>query len=416
MMSRAATLKLLQQEKEDLVQEKEELVQEKEELVQEKEELVQKKEELVQDKQELVWEKQDLVQEKENLVQEKEELVQEKEDLVQEKEDLVQEKEELVQEKEELVKEKGRQSHTIDRLRREWNDLQSEKYGWQREKEKLQGDNIQLKRSLEDVSKDTNKRKKLMNELEERVVCPVCLVAPREGPVPCCPSGHITCSPCLEKWRRKGKTTCITCRGPMGEGRSLLAKVVIEHMEHRCGLRGCKEMVQYEEMAKHEEACRYRQVACPGICRKLVAFCEVVDHAWSCKGLLHWQQPQNMLLWKIKRSTIEEGKRAKYSARFVSHSKHFYFRLTSSSSHLTLEVVMMGRKEECDQFVAEISVVNPETRRRVLTSCHSPRPISSTNTPALCLTIAQTSLPKIWRLSKSERSYEFGVSVQIRAV
>ena len=47
-----------------------------------------------------------------------------------------------------------------------------------------------------------------------------------------------------------------------------------------------------------------------------------------------------------------------------------------------------------------------------------PLAISSTNIPdpALCLTIAKTSLAKVWRLSKSGRSFEFGVSIKVHAV
>ena len=117
---------------------------------------------------------------------------------------------------------------------------------------------------LQEEKKEAQTNKELVAMLVEKVECPVCLVAPREGPVPCCPSGHITCSPCLEKLRGKGEVECPTCRLPLGKGMSLLAKVVIEHMKHQCSLEGCQEMVAFEGYKEHQEACSYRLVVCPG--------------------------------------------------------------------------------------------------------------------------------------------------------
>jgi len=51
------------------------------------------------------------------------------------------------------------------------------------------------------LEEQMEKMRMFVAELQGAVECPVCLVVPREGPVPCCPAGHITCSPCLERWR-----------------------------------------------------------------------------------------------------------------------------------------------------------------------------------------------------------------------
>ena len=53
---------------------------------------------------------------------------------------------------------------------------------------------VQEKSKLEE---ENIKMRMLVADLQGAVECPVCLVVPREGPVPCCPHGHITCSPCL---------------------------------------------------------------------------------------------------------------------------------------------------------------------------------------------------------------------------
>ena len=121
----------------------------------------------------------------------------------------------------------------IAALEAENSEIKEAKKELEAKTEQLKAENTELKREhkkhiIEKCAME--KTTKLVAELQGAVECPVCLVVPREGPVPCCPSGHITCSPCLERMRGEGKEECPTCRVPMGEGKSLLAKVVIEHM------------------------------------------------------------------------------------------------------------------------------------------------------------------------------------------
>ena len=49
----------------------------------------------------------------------------------------------------------------------------------------------------EELLVEFTKYKKLKAELKEMVECPVCLMTPREGPMACCPRGHLICPPCL---------------------------------------------------------------------------------------------------------------------------------------------------------------------------------------------------------------------------
>ena len=75
-----------------------------------------------------------------------------------------------------------------------------------------------------------------------------------------CPRGHLVCSPCRVKMTTEGREDCPVCREPMGNNKSLLAKLVIEKMEHECTNTGCKEKLPYEEVTKHmEELCKFRQ-------------------------------------------------------------------------------------------------------------------------------------------------------------
>ena len=101
--------------------------------------------------------------------------------------------------------------------------------------------------ALENMQKEEllETHKKLLKALKEAIICPVCLLVPKTGSVPTCPNGHVTCSTCLHLMRSEGRTDCPTCRVNMGEGKSILAQVVVEHVDHECGLDGCFEQVAY---------------------------------------------------------------------------------------------------------------------------------------------------------------------------
>ena len=99
--------------------------------------------------------------------------------------------------------------------------------------------------ALENMQKEEllETHKKLLKALKEAIICPVCLLVPKTSSVPSCPNGHVTCSPCLQWLRSEGRTDCPTCRVNMGDGKSILAQVIVEHVDHECGLDGCFEQV-----------------------------------------------------------------------------------------------------------------------------------------------------------------------------
>ena len=151
---------------------------------------------------------------------------------------------EMKQELRKVKQEKESIAAELKKSEDEKNHLEQElKSVKQRNKEVTQ-EREDIKNTAEQRKLKLNKVSKVLEELKVKIECPVCLGVPREGPVPCCPSGHITCSPCLERLRlqaRPGRVKCPTCRAPMGEGRSVLARIVLENMEHQCsGVNFCK--------------------------------------------------------------------------------------------------------------------------------------------------------------------------------
>ena len=99
--------------------------------------------------------------------------------------------------------------------------------------------------ALENMQKEEllETHKKLLKALKEAIICPVCLLVPKTSSVPLCPNGHVTCSTCMDLMRSEGRTDCPTCRVNMGDGKSILAQVIVEHVDHECGLDGCFEQV-----------------------------------------------------------------------------------------------------------------------------------------------------------------------------
>ena len=79
------------------------------------------------------------------------------------------------------------------------------------------------------LSSDAVTRSEGLNDLESVVECPVCLVVPRDLPIPCCPAGHIMCRSC-----RARVLHCPTCRRQLGDNTSSLAAALIERVKHRC--------------------------------------------------------------------------------------------------------------------------------------------------------------------------------------
>jgi len=133
------------------------------------------------------------------------------------------------------------------------------------EKEREMSD---LKRQLEQANLDRH----LVQQLREKVECPVCMEVPRTGPVPICPNGHVVCSKCRTR-------ACPVCRVIMGAGHSLLAKTIIEKIEHKCRYAGCNMFISVDKIGEHDKSCVHRTVMCPyGRCNAQVNLTKLMDH------------------------------------------------------------------------------------------------------------------------------------------
>ena len=239
--------------------------------------------------------------------------------------------------------------------------------------------------------------------------------------MPCCPAGHITCSPCLAKLKRQGKGEGPICRKPMGEGKSALAKVVIEHMEHQCSLEGCQDMVAFEGYKEHQASCQYRLAICPSknpACKKMVPFCKLEEHAKACPGIIVKENlKQGKIVWLPENMVKgnKQGSDLTWTSEIFSGSRGrvFFFMMSRIHNLYTLEVVMLGNEEDCKKYIMEVSVKSPDSYTDDIQARFRPRPIGPTNdTDGFCLTFKQKTLAKFWRYNMAKKGYEFMVSVR----
>merc|ERR1712129_181619 len=215
-----------------------------------------------------------------------------------------------------------------------------------------------------------------------------------------------------------------TCREPMGKGKSLLAKMVIESMEHECSLEGCNAMVTHQDYKMHQEACGYRIVICPGslTCKKMVPFCEVEEHVKNCKGCLSCLSHDDFhsQVYTVTEPMLQDPAQDLQLMEWPSilgkskSGKNFFFRMNRVNQIISMEVVMLGSEEECEKVEVEIQIMNPETNKVFFKSMFNPRPITTTNSREMCVAVKQASSgSKFWQQRQTTKDFRFKVSVRL---
>eukprot|EP00092_Neocalanus_flemingeri_P039282 GFUD01042768.1.p1 GENE.GFUD01042768.1~~GFUD01042768.1.p1 ORF type:complete len:332 (-),score=65.07 GFUD01042768.1:20-1015(-) len=245
------------------------------------------------------------------------------------------------------------------------------------EKKKVDNELLSLHRELEDLKvkqdilkEDSNirqeesrvkyevlekKHKSLVDKLQERIECPVCLEVPEAGPVFTCSNGHLVCFKCKND-------SCPTCRVKMYGEKSLLAVTVLENIEHKCRIQGCDQLLPLGGIGAHRKVCTYRLIRCPAtLCGDKVAFCSIIEHLMtSCSQ--SFAKEDNWItdltsetgFFTINFNVVEIE--AYKVDTFLWNGKYFFLNIRRSgySGDWTFHVEMLGEEEECSKYRAQL--------------------------------------------------------------
>ena len=145
--------------------------------------------------------------------------------------------------------------------------------------------------------------------------------------------------------------------------------------------------------------------------------CKMEEHARTCLGITKSTKINQGKVISVKEASVENlGLVSWKSQMFKANGGQVFFLRRSKTNNLySMEVVMLGSEEECEQFTMEVAVMNPITKKVAIQACFQPRPILATNeTEHTCLTFKQGSLAKVWWHNQEDKVFQFNVSVKIK--
>ena len=213
----------------------------------------------------------------------------------------------------------------------------------------------------------------LASDVSDEFQCPVCLLIPREVPIPACPVGHITCKDC-----RVNVTKCPTCRRQMlKDGTNSIANRMISLIPHPCKY-GCPVKNYLKEIVEHEARCPERIVKCPFLrCDDMVKVKEYQKHAKamenSCNGSSY--NLSNIMISFFEFETTRESLQDALShscywpmAAFKDQDKIFYFHVLYFSCEQTFAfyVTMAEHSSEAKKYLAKMTLKNLNDERKSL--------------------------------------------------
>ena len=214
--------------------------------------------------------------------------------------------------------------------------------------------------------------RRLVQELQSSLECPVCLETIRSAPVKCCRNGHLICNVCITRAQ-----ICPTCRAPMGISMSMkcvshVANRLIDLLPHPCTNkdRGCPVEELLTVLTAHETECRYRDVRCPvGYCPDTVPMSSLATHLSSqphsfptrgCSGagvLSHVRAlPASTPVSDLNNATF--FMRSFDPVRFTHAGAVFYLQTIVSPDRRFLHsfVQLEGSRAECGRWWVRLSV------------------------------------------------------------
>ena len=98
---------------------------------------------------------------------------------------------------------------------------------------------------------------------------------------------------------------------------------------------------------------------------------------------------------------------------YLNHGKIFFLRRKRKNQTQIFETVMLGREEDCEEFITIITVFDRNSKMFTTNMSH-PRPINLEKWGHMGLTLPEKALSRIWKLE--EDSFVFNLKVSIEKV
>lgn len=199
------------------------------------------------------------------------------------------------------------------------------------------------------------KNEQIVDQLVDKVECPVCLEIPRSLPVHVCPNGHVLCEDC-----RVGAQSCPKCRVNIGNGKSLLANIIIENIEHKCKYDLCNKTCPIDEVLDHEKGCKHRIVTCPyARCDEKFTVNELEEHLEEGNCCFKSEIINNRsmrAIYEVEDDLKEENDVTWKVNTFKYEGNTFVLVTEKFESMYFFSAVMLGSKGECSNFKVELEV------------------------------------------------------------
>ena len=209
---------------------------------------------------------------------------------------------------------------------------------------------------------------------------------------------------------------CPNCREPMGNTMSLLAKTVIENIEHDCTNEGCNKKLSHKEVVKHrEELCKYRRVLCPGnssICKAILHFWELNDHFKTCTSVKRFNH-KNMRYLSFQKSILTEDNTLNVNLRtemFNLNNEVFAVQKKMENANFSFGVLMLAERDKCNRFkvTIEIQDANYET---VFLAQFNPAPIDMENRDLTSLVVPKHTFASMVTSEEDQIRYKLVLKV-----
>ena len=210
---------------------------------------------------------------------------------------------------------------------------------------------------------------------------------------------------------------CPNCREPMGNNMNLLAKTVIENIEHECTNEGCKMILPQQEVVRHkdflciyrkvccpitfceemmpqkdlmkhrEEFCKLRMVLCPGnskICKAVLPFCELIAHFNVCTSVgVGYQGTSSVIFSKDLLDRETANMKTKI---FKLNDEVFAVQTKMKQNNMSFGVLMLANREKCDRFKVTIEIQDDNSETAFLAQ-FNPDPVDMKNSDEASLVV-----------------------------